>query len=336
MAQELPENVKVLRLFGADRGTVDELVRSAHDKEQVHAESMHKGAETLVVVQAQAGSPQADRAALERWVRRVRAACGNALYGEGDTDLPTAAVQTLVRSKTLFVSADAATGALLEPRLEPLPDAGKVYDFGSQSYAHEKLGRRITAAGQKADGDLQRAAARLRAAHRVSGADYAVAYVPAGTGESWLLAGDGKGYWLRKISATEKPALWLLDMLRREALQQEQAAGAQWLRYGEQPPQLEPAGAEYAAPAAGAAVPPRRPQAAPAGEPAPEEDAPAPQKRPARHRGLTALLIVLVLALAAAGALWLYTGGDLASFWEKSGLGQFSTSGAAFLMLGGR
>ena len=52
-------------------------------------------------------------------------------------------------------------------------------------------------------------------------------------------------------------------------------------------------------------------------------------KKQARELGL-------VLALAAAGALWLYTGGDIASFWEKSGLGQFSTSGAAFLTLGGR
>lgn len=336
MAQDLPENVKVLRLFGADRSTVDELVASAHDKEQVHAESMHKGAESLVVVQAQAGSPQADRAALERWVRRVRAVCGNALYGEGDTDLPTAAMRTVLDKKILFVSADAATGALLEARLEAMPDAGRAYDFGSQSYAHEKLARKIHAAEKKAGDELQAAAARLRTAYRVSGADYAVSYVPAGNGESWLLVGDGKGYWLQSISATEKPALWLLDMLRREALQQDQAAGARWLRYGEQPPRLERDDVQHIPSAASAVVLQQKDgHESFAAEELPQRGAEdtAPAKRPGRHRGLAALLIVLALALAAVGGLWLYTGGDLTSFWEKSGLDRFNRSGAAFLVL---
>lgn len=346
MAQELPANVKVLRLFGADPNAVENALRSAHDKEQVVTQSMHKGSETLVLLETRMDSDQANKLALERWVRRLKAACGGALYGEGDTNLTEAAVKALTKHKKLFVSADASTGVLLEQRLETVAGAEAVYDFGSESYANEKIGPKLAAAGRnkkQAGSETAQAAARIRLAYRLSGADWAVAYVPVGNGESWLLVGDKKGYWLRRIPATEKPALWLLDMLRRAARQLGQAPGTVWLRYGE--PLPDQAAGSASAPQEGLAdqelLQRQQHSFAPAPEPDPEEEeeARAAATQPARapvRRGLLALIIVAVIVLAAAGLLWLYTGGNIASFWQRSGLQQFNVSNAAFLLVGGR
>jgi len=335
MAQELPANVRVVRLFGADQNTVDGMLRNAHDKNVVQTQSMHKGAETLVVLQALDADPKACRIALDRWDRRLRAACGGAVYGTGDTSLTQAAVQALQKANKLFVCADEGTGSMLEQRLEAMENADSVYDFGGQSYAHEKMGRKIAAAGNKgrlAHSELLQAAARVRQAYQLSGADWALAYVPAGTGESWLIMGEKKGYWLRLIPATEKPALWLLDILRRAALSINQAPGTEWMGYGEQPPeaaQMQQAAQQAAAEglARGARTQPARKMKLVDPE-EPEQPARQTGGGKGRKRLLTAALVVLVLAAAAVAALWFYTGGDIAGLLNESGLGGFSVSNA--------
>ncbi len=336
MAQQLPANVKILRLFGVEQQVVENALHAAADQDGVQAQTMHRGGETLVVLQAQTEDPQAVKAVFSRWKLRLKAVCGDALYGVGDVTLPEAAVQVLKQYKKLFVCADEATGLLLQQRLDAVPDAETVYDFGGESYAHEKLGGKIAAAGQArklAEDPVRQAMARIRAAYKLSGADWAVAHVPTGTGEAWLLVGDKKGVWVRYLTATEKPALWLLDMLRRAALDAQQADGTRWLNYGES---IEAAQAPD--PASRSLRPAAEMRRLHEMERPEEEGDPIstrPKAAPAKH-GLLALLIVLVVAALAVGLVWAYTGGDLASFWEKSGLRQFSSQNAQLLLLHSR
>lgn len=70
----------------------------------------------------------------------LRQAFSADLYGAGETTLPAAVVEALERHDKLLICADAAAGALLEARLENLPGAEKVFDFGAVSYANPKTG----------------------------------------------------------------------------------------------------------------------------------------------------------------------------------------------------
>lgn len=100
------------------------------------------------------------------------------LYGAGETTLAEAVVAALEGHDRLLICSDAAAGTLLEARLETVPGAEKVFDFGALSYAHPKAGaqieKRARARLPKGTTDPVRLAlARAQAARRVVGADLA-------------------------------------------------------------------------------------------------------------------------------------------------------------------
>jgi hypothetical protein len=262
----------VLRLFGAPAGAVRRAVAALPGECMVRARALTRGGETLLLLEAGPGQ-DGEIAPAERLrlaVEQLRASLAEAAYGQGEQTLPAAAVEALVQRDLLLVCADAATGALLEPRLEALDVAERVFDFGAQSYLHPKHAARIAAAGRKwaertapenanetapedSNHDQPEAAARqavgrLQMARRLTEADLAAASVPlllfstgaagetgaAGQG-TLLLLGRKKGLWMRVVPPGEaqNPALWLLDMIRRAAAGLEQADGTRWARYGE-------------------------------------------------------------------------------------------------------
>lgn len=124
----------VLRLFGAQPGQLAGAVGQFLPQWQASAQWKSRGGETLLALQA------ASPAGLKKAAQSLRARLPDALYGAGDTSLAAAAVDALERHNKLLVCADAAAGALLEQRLETVPGAEKVYDFGAVSYAHPKTG----------------------------------------------------------------------------------------------------------------------------------------------------------------------------------------------------
>ena len=116
----------------------------------------------------------------EKAAQALRQAFSADLYGAGETTLPAAVVEALERHDKLLICADAAAGALLEARLENLPGAEKVFDFGAVSYANPKTGplieKRARARLPKDCTDpLRQALARAQAARRVVGADLSAA-----------------------------------------------------------------------------------------------------------------------------------------------------------------
>ena len=284
--EEKTQTTCVLRLFGAPLWAVQQAVQQTG----LAAQCRGRGAEVLAALQAEtpAGLEKARKALNGRFTAE--------LYGEGEMTLVHAAVQALETHRRLLVCCDADAGTLLEARLETVPGAEKVFDFGALSYADAKIREKLSARTCRVKGGpIPAKLARVQAAQRFVGADFAAGCVERAE-DTVLFLGSRRGCWVRTVANTDAPALWLLDMIRRAASGLPQAAGTSWQKYGRAVPadvltvQTLPDKPENTAPAR----PPRK-----------------------RHRMRNALIFLLVLALAAFAAAWYYTGGDLTALPQR-------------------
>ena len=284
--EEKTQTACVLRLFGAPLWTVQQAAQQA----DIAARCRGRGAEVLAALQAEtpAGVEKARKALNGRFAAE--------LYGEGEMTLVHAAVQALETHRRLLVCCDADAGTLLEARLETVPGAEKVFDFGALSYADAKIREKLSARTCRVKGGpIPAKLARVQAAQRFVGADLAAGCVERAE-DTVLFLGSRRGCWVRTVANTDAPALWLLDMIRRAASGLPQAAGTSWQKYGRAVPadvltaQTLPDKPENTAPA----KPPRK-----------------------RHRVRNALIFLLVLTLAAFAAAWYYTGGDLTALPQR-------------------
>lgn len=284
--EEKTQTTCVLRLFGAPLWTVQQAAQQA----DIAARCRGRGAEVLAALQAE--TP----AGLEKARKALNGRFAAELYGEGEMTLVHAAVQALEMHRRLLVCCDADAGTLLEARLETVPGAEKVFDFGALSYADAKIREKLSARTCRVKGGpIPAKLARVQAAQRFVGADLAAGCVERAE-DTVLFLGSRRGCWVRTVANTDAPALWLLDMIRRAASGLPQAAGTSWQKYGRAVPadvltaQTLPDKPENTAPA----KPPRK-----------------------RHRMRNALIFLLVLALAAFAAAWYYTGGDLTALPQR-------------------
>lgn len=287
--EEKTQTTCVLRLFGAPLWTVQQAAQQA----DIAARCRGRGAEVLAALQAE--TP----AGLEKARKALNGRFAAELYGEGEMTLVHAAVQALEMHRRLLVCCDADAGTLLEARLETVPGAEKVFDFGALSYADAKIREKLSARTCRVKGGpIPAKLARVQAAQRFVGADLAAGCVERAE-DTVLFLGSRRGCWVRTVANTDAPALWLLDMIRRAASGLPQAAGTSWQKYGRAVPadvltvQTLPDKPEEAASAA-PAKPPRK-----------------------RHRMRNALIFLLVLTLAAFAAAWYYTGGDLTALPQR-------------------
>ena len=284
--EEKTQTTCVLRLFGAPLWEVQQAVQQTG----LAAQCRGRGAEVLAALQAE--TP----AGLEKARKALNGRFAAELYGEGEMTLVHAAVQALETHRRLLVCCDADAGTLLEARLETVPGAEKVFDFGALSYADAKTREKLSARTCRVKGGpIPAKLARVQAAQHFVGADLAAGCVERAE-DTVLFLGSRRGCWVRTVANTDAPALWLLDMIRRAASGLPQAAGTSWQKYGRAVPadvltaQTLPDKPENTAPA----KPPRK-----------------------RHRVRNALIFLLVLALAAFAAAWYYTGGDLTALPQR-------------------
>ena len=284
--EEKTQTTCVLRLFGAPLWAVQQAVQQTG----LAAQCRGRGAEVLAALQAE--TP----AGLEKARKALNGRFAAELYGEGEMTLVHAAVQALETHRRLLVCCDADAGTLLEARLETVPGAEKVFDFGALSYADAKIREKLSARTCRVKGGpIPAKLARVQAAQRFVGADLAAGCVERAE-DTVLFLGSRRGCWVRTVANTDAPALWLLDMIRRAASGLPQAAGTSWQKYGRAVPadvltaQTLPDKPENTAPA----KPPRK-----------------------RHRVRNALIFLLVLTLAAFAAAWYYTGGDLTALPQR-------------------
>ena len=284
--EEKTQTTCVLRLFGAPLWTVQQAAQQA----DIAARCRGRGAEVLAALQAE--TP----ARLEKARKALNGRFAAELYGEGEMTLVHAAVQALETHRRLLVCCDADAGTLLEARLETVPGAEKVFDFGALSYADAKIREKLSARTCRVKGGpIPAKLARVQAAQRFVGADLAAGCVERAE-DTVLFLGSRRGCWVRTVANTDAPALWLLDMIRRAASGLPQAAGTSWQKYGKAVP---------ADVLTARSLPDK-----------PENTAPAKPPRK-RHRARNALIFLLVLALAAFAAAWYYTGGDLTALPQR-------------------
>ena len=284
--EEKTQTTCVLRLFGAPLWTVQQAVQQA----DIAARCRGRGAEVLAALQAE--TP----AGLEKARKALNGRFAAELYGEGEMTLVHAAVQALETHRRLLVCCDADAGTLLEARLETVPGAEKVFDFGALSYADAKTREKLSARTCRVKGGpIPAKLARVQAAQRFVGADLAAGCVERAE-DTVLFLGSRRGCWVRTVANTDAPALWLLDMIRRAASGLPQAAGTSWQKYG----RAVPADVLTAR-----SLPDK-----------PENTAPAKPPRK-RHRVRNALIFLLILTLAAFAAAWYYTGGDLTALPQR-------------------
>ena len=284
--EEKTQTTCVLRLFGAPLWTVQQAAQQA----DIAAQCRARGAEVLAALQAE--TP----AGLEKARKALNGRFAAELYGEGEMTLVHAAVQALETHRRLLVCCDADAGTLLEARLETVPGAEKVFDFGALSYADAKIREKLSARTCRVKGGpIPAKLARVQAAQRFVGADLAAGCVERAE-DTVLFLGSRRGCWVRTVANTDAPALWLLDMIRRAASGLPQAAGTSWQKYGRAVP---------ADVLTVRSLPDK-----------PENTAPAKPPRK-RHRVRNALIFLLVLALAAFAAAWYYTGGDLTALPQR-------------------
>ena len=284
--KEKTQTTCVLRLFGAPLWAVQQAAQQA----DIAARCRGRGAEVLAALQAE--TP----AGLEKARKALNGRFAAELYGEGEMTLVHAAVQALETHRRLLVCCDADAGTLLEARLETVPGAEKVFDFGALSYADAKIREKLSARTCRVKGGpIPAKLARVQAAQRFVGADLAAGCVERAE-DTVLFLGSRRGCWVRTVANTDAPALWLLDMIRRAASGLPQAAGTSWQKYG----RAVPADVLTAR-----SLPDK-----------PENTAPAKPPRK-RHRVRNALIFLLVLALAAFAAVWYYTGGDLTALPQR-------------------
>ena len=275
----------VLRLFGAPLLRVQQAAEALPEEWAVRTQYRSRSGETLLALTTR--TPEA----LEKARQSLQACFAADLYGEGEKGLADAVVQALEEHKKLLVCSDAATGMLLEARLETVPGAEKVFDFGAMSYADAKTNAQIERQAERRAKQADAAGltlARVQAAQKAVGAEFAVGSAQR-TETTLLVLGTQKGCWVRSVPETEAPGLWLLDMIRRAACGLPQAEGTIWQRYRDPVPAPE--------------------THTPASEAEKTEPDPPPRRR--HHRVRNVVLVLLLLALAALAACWYYTGGDL-------------------------
>ena len=220
------KQTRLLRFFAEDPAAREKAIAAFVEAGQVTAEVREKNGETLLLLTSCMDSKAAGTVVLDNCVERERAACGAALYAAGQENLYEALVAAMQQSGMLFTPADETAGKWLSGALKSTAGADALCDFGSESYAHPKNGPRILAAVRTAH-PLAAAQARITAACRLTGADWAVACAKQETGDA-LLVGNERGSWMLPLAEIARPPLWAADLLRRAALGLPQAAGVVW------------------------------------------------------------------------------------------------------------
>lgn len=223
------KEIRLLRFFAEDkearRNAVQEFVQGGVLDTAVR----EKNGETLLLLTSRLESKNAGLVLLNHCQEREELACGDALYGTGNTTLFEAMVDAQREKGMLFVAADAATCEMLNEPLEKLPRAGGVYDFGGCSCHQSRWLKRVMAAGAKESFPLAAAQERIQTACCLTAADWAVSCFTEEDSVT-VVVGNERGSWVCALPPERRPVLWAADILRRAAIGGRQAPNVLWVR----------------------------------------------------------------------------------------------------------
>ncbi|HIZ48419.1 MAG TPA: SpoIID/LytB domain-containing protein [Candidatus Gemmiger excrementavium] len=215
--------LKILRVFGPTAAEVSAVLRQARAEGCPGLRLLERDGEFAVCVQVSAPNRAMAEQYCDKWVQKLRAKFGDDVFAEGETSLAQATLDLLLEKRKLIVAVDETTGRLLGNLLQPLSHSEAAFDFGTESYADAQRKSQIAVPPQllkKFPGDVvQAAAGRAVSAMQVTGADYALAYMPATVGQCpFVLVCDRHGAAACALPPELSDAAignQMLDLLRR-------------------------------------------------------------------------------------------------------------------------
>ena len=242
----LSTQLKILRIFGLPSEEVTAVLRAAKEEGCPGLRLLERDGEYAVCVQVSAPTKEMAEAHCDRWVQKLSARFGDAVYGYGEISLAQAALNALLQKRKLLAAADETTGRLLGTPLQALSHSESVFDFGSETWANpERAGQLGQMPGwlKKYPGDVvQAAAARAINALGLGGADLAAMYMPATVGQApFVLVADRRTVWAAALGPQRNDALignQILDLVRRRVLGLRPGPGTITFRPGHDRPLL--------------------------------------------------------------------------------------------------
>ncbi len=195
---------RVLRFFGVEEAQVRQAASGLAGRcSLARIETRAQGAETLLALTA---PPSALRKAEGLLARTFP----GGLYGAGGDTLARCAARALVQRDRLLACADTLALDLLAPRLEGQAGVDACFDFGAGSCADPATLARIEAGARRCQGPgpsepVWDELCRLRAALRVTHADFVAGAIPLPEGTLTAVAGR-RGSWLYRVPAGDNPA----------------------------------------------------------------------------------------------------------------------------------
>ncbi len=333
MSGAMPENVRVLRFFAADKELIDNVMLQCNENSGVKAQSMVRGCETLVLIEAITKSGPATRAALSAWQDKFASATKGAFYATGDTTLAEVSMKALNDEQLIFCCIDEQTGNWVSEKIKNYSMSKKVFDFGEHSYLHNKIAQKIYEGSRFSrkypNETAQQVAGRIKAAYKYSGSDYAIGVHQTGLENSYVFVGEKTGFWFRKVTKEQNAYLWAMDILRRLGLGLPQVKGTMFLKYGEKIPVSIPEMNTERTYSDNQDVWGENPLE----KTFSDDDYIVPTEKNSGSKYIFAVLWVALFAVITLGIAYLYTGGDIASLWYNLGIGFEPFSGSSASML---
>lgn len=242
----LATQLKILRVFGLPSEEIACELRQAKAEGCPGLRLLERDGEYAICVQVSAPTQEMADAHCDKWVQKLRARFGDAVYGMGECSLAQAALDILLQKRRLIVTADETTGRLLSDPLRPLPHSEAAFDFGGETWGNAQRAARLTQMPAwlgKFPGDVvQAAAAKAQNAIGLGGADYAAVYMPATVGQGpFVLLCDKRGAWACALAPDAGDAVianTILDMTRRRAQNLRPGPGTIAFRPGHERPLL--------------------------------------------------------------------------------------------------
>ena len=242
----LPTQLKVLRVFGLPSGDISAELRSAKAEGCPGLRLLERDGEYAICVQVSAPTQEMADAHCDKWIQKLRARFGDAVYAIGEMSLAQAALNALLERRRLLVAADETTGRLLSAPLRPLQHSEAAFDFGSETWGNPQRAARLTQQPAwlgKFPGDVvQAAAARAQNALALGGADYAAMYMPATVGQGpFVLLCDKRSAWACALAPEAGDAVianTILDLGRRRTQNLRPGPGTITFRPGHERPLL--------------------------------------------------------------------------------------------------
>lgn len=135
---------RVLRVAGVGESAMETKVKDLiHQQDNPTIAPYAKGLESILRITAKARTEKEAEELISPVANQIYARLGNAVYGEGDTNLQTVVAELLIQKNKTIATAESCTGGMLAATLVDYPGISKVFLDGTVTYSNEAKMKRI-------------------------------------------------------------------------------------------------------------------------------------------------------------------------------------------------